>query len=112
MTTHRRHPYDDLFDVLASPQAPDGYADTLRQLGVLDGLGYNDARQVAGFLITVLTPLGPHGWPAPGQVDPRAAANALYQKAANVAASADLQRWTDRGKVSDALATAADALQP
>jgi hypothetical protein len=39
------------------------------------------------------------------------AANALRQMAANAACGSDRYQWAERGKASDALAAAADALQ-
>jgi hypothetical protein len=100
MTTKRVPP--DAYEPLESPHAP-GLADRLRKLGVLDSLDNEDASGVIGAIINAVMDCG---------LADRSAATAMQQKAANVGAGCDLQRWDDRGKVSAALGIAADALQP
>jgi hypothetical protein len=94
--------WSDPYQPLVSPMAPD-LADRLRQLRVLDGLDNEDASSVVGAIINAVMDCG---------LADRSAATAMQQKAANVGAGCDLQRWHDRGKVSAALGTVAVALQP
>ena len=95
---------DRLYQPLESPLAPD-LADRLRAAKVLDDLPPDEASAVSAAIINAVLERG--------LVD-RSAANALQQKAANCAAGVDLmlRPWFHRGKVSDALAAAADVLVP
>ena len=101
--------------LLESPHNTPGYLERLRDRGALAGLDYDDARQVAATIIGAL--MFPGG-AKPGAMfgptptpDLHHSANALRQKAANVACGSDLVRsWHDRAAVSNAFTTAADAL--
>jgi len=92
----------DPYEPLESPHAPD-LANRLRKLGVLDDLDNDDASGVVGAIINAVMDCG---------LADRSAATAMQQRAANVGAGCDLQRWTDRSAASTALGIAADALQP
>jgi hypothetical protein len=100
--------YSDPYNLIDSPHFP-GYAQRLRQLDALAGLDDEDARQVAGVIITDSMRIGPHGW-ADGPAEPRDVRFALQQRAANVGAGCDVRPWHDRGAASYALGIAADAL--
>jgi hypothetical protein len=96
--------FSDPYQLLDTPHFP-GYAETLRQLGALDGLDDEDARQVVGVIMTDQM----QDW-AVGPREPRDIRVALQQRAANVGCGSDLHQWVDRSAVSRALGIAADAL--
>ena len=95
---------DRLYEPLESPLAP-GLADRLRAAHVLDDLPPDEASAVSAAIIGAVLQCG---------LADRSAATALRQKSANCAAGVDLmlRPWWHRGKVSDALAAAADVLVP
>ena len=96
-----------------------GYPERLRDRGDLAGLDYDDARQVAATIVSVL--MFPGG-ANPGDIfrrnpntqpDLRHSANALRHKVANAACGSDLVRTChDRAAVSNAFAAAAAPLPP
>jgi hypothetical protein len=92
----------DPYQPLESPHAP-GLADRLRKLGVLDDLDLGSAAWVASVIIAAVMDCG---------LTDSSAANALQQKAANVACGSDGLQWHNAAAVSNAFAAAADALQP
>jgi hypothetical protein len=75
-----------------------GYAESLRALGVLDGVPEAEA-----LAWRVATAVNDCGWRA---------GVALRQCAANVACGSDMRWWADPPAVSNAFAAAADALTP
>jgi hypothetical protein len=79
--------YSDPYQLIDCPHFT-GYAERLRQLGAFDGLDYEDARQVAGVIITDQMCVGGHGW-VDGPRAPRDIRVALQQRAANIGAGCD-----------------------